>query len=367
MLAPSGVVAKNVNGWTIHHFFGALALEKFKANLFALDWRIHLLEAQGKSPFCVINEVSMCSCDMLDEIWQALTKVLQMSYLPMGGYRIAMFGDFAQLGPIVKKGDIDNEKDWAWNSRIFRHVNRIELRMPHRQVDNNFFRFLEIVQHGPRSRAEQAFVDQIVEERSKARPDYDSMNVTWLTALHKDAKDVNEVVKQAQNQESFVTYNSVDNIHCINHQGTDFLEWETGLVKRLILWPGALVMVTANLSAEFGIVNGTQGQVEELLEKEVRIRVRGGLYQIRPLICQAGQGGHSHSQIPLIEAHGMTIHRVQGITLDVVVLYGIDLFCSGQAYVAMSRVRSLDHLFLCKIPENKSVLFPKEFVHNHLP
>jgi ATP-dependent exoDNAse (exonuclease V) alpha subunit len=107
--------------------------------------------------------------------------------------------------------------------------------------------------------------------------------------------------------------------------------------------------------------------VEALLENEVRIRVRGGLYRIRPLIRQAGQGGHSRSQIPLVEAHALTIHRAQGTTLDAVVLHGQDLFCSGQAYVAMSRVRSLDHLFLRKIPESNSVLFPKEFVRPHLP
>jgi ATP-dependent DNA helicase PIF1 len=367
VLAPSGVAAKNVNGWTIHHFFGASASEKFKANLFALDWRIHLLEAQGKSPFFVIDEVSMCSCDMLDEIWQALSKVSRMPFLPMGGYRIAMFGDFGQLGPVVKKGEVDDERDWAWNSRVFRYVNQMELQTPHRQGNDNFFRFLEIVRRGPRSRAEKDFVQQIVMERTKARPDYDRMNVTWLTALRQDAKDINEAVKDAQIQEGLVTYNSVDNINCIDQQGTDFLERETGLVKKLVLWQGALVMVTANLSAEFGIINGTQGRVEALLENEVRIRVRGGLYRIRPLIRQAGQGGHSRSQIPLVEAHALTIHRAQGTTLDAVVLHGQDLFCSGQAYVAMSRVRSLDHLFLRKIPESNSVLFPKEFVRPHLP
>lgn len=365
ILAPSGVAAKNIGGWTVHNFFGASAFEKFKVNLFALDWRIHLLEAQQKSPFFIIDEISMCSVEMLDEIWDALSKVSRHPHLPMGGFRIAMFGDLGQLGPVVKKGEVDDERDWVWNSQIFMRVNQVTLRRAHRQRNPDFVWFLEIIRRGPRSIAEQDFIQRIVAERTRARPT-EGMNVACLTAKRETAKDINQEIQNQQDQDRLVTYHAMDNIQCMEHQGTDFLERETGLVKDLTLWEGALVMVTANLSAQYSLVNGTLGRVEVLMENEVRVRVGVKLFRIKAIVREAGAGGHSRSQIPLIVAHAMTVHRVQGLTLDGVLFYGDGLFCSGQGYVALSRVRSLDHLFLRQMPQDLSALFPKEFVRRRL-
>ncbi|KAG0041361.1 hypothetical protein BGZ83_001896, partial [Gryganskiella cystojenkinii] len=57
-------------------------------------------------------------------------------------------------------------------------------------------------------------------------------------------------------------------------------------------------------------------------------------------------------------AYALTIHRAQGLTLDNVLVNLQDLFCPGLAYVAMSRVRKLENLFLTGIPEDNSEIFP---------
>jgi ATP-dependent DNA helicase PIF1 len=116
----------------------------------------------------------------------------------------------------------------------------------------------------------------------------------------------------------------------------------------LTLRIGAQVMITANLDVENGIANGTRGVVRELTPDWVKISLKDGtLYKVRKFTFETPHYKIGRKQIPLILAWAITIHKSQGQTIDYAEIdLGTRIFANGQAYVALSRVRSLDGLFI---------------------
>ena len=111
---------------------------------------------------------------------------------------------------------------------------------------------------------------------------------------------------------------------------------------------GAQVMITANLDLAKGIVNGTRGVVEELRSDSSLVRLRNGKrITVKAKVFETAHTRIGRSQLPLVPAWAVTIHKSQGQTLDCAEIdLGERVFADGQAYVALSRVKSLDGLFL---------------------
>jgi ATP-dependent DNA helicase PIF1 len=121
---------------------------------------------------------------------------------------------------------------------------------------------------------------------------------------------------------------------------------------------GAVVMCTTNLNVEEGICNGSQGIVIDFVESPTRetatmlvplVRFSNGkVMKIVPFHRQSEEYPCiSVSQIPLCLAWALTIHKIQGATLQMASIdIGKDIFEYGQTYVALSRIKSLDGLYL---------------------
>ncbi|MBU6303743.1 MAG: AAA family ATPase, partial [Verrucomicrobia bacterium] len=111
---------------------------------------------------------------------------------------------------------------------------------------------------------------------------------------------------------------------------------------------GSRVMFTVN-RPDSGFVNGQTGQVVEVRGTGVTVETHGGLIDVEPftwLFDQADRSAGAFKQYPLRLANGVTIHKAQGLSLDAAF---IDIRAArepGQAYVALSRVRSLAGLHL---------------------
>lgn len=116
----------------------------------------------------------------------------------------------------------------------------------------------------------------------------------------------------------------------------------------LRLRTGAQVMVTANVDLDAGIVNGTRGVVMELNDKTIVLRLMNGKrYELTPFVFESGYPRVGRRQFPLKLAWAITTHKSQGQTLDFAEIdLGRRIFADGQAYVALSRVRSLEGLFV---------------------
>mgnify|MGYP000371494129 CR=1 FL=1 len=111
---------------------------------------------------------------------------------------------------------------------------------------------------------------------------------------------------------------------------------------------GAQVMITANLDLAKGIVNGTRGVVEALTTDSASVRLRNGKrITVKARVFETAHTRIGRKQLPLVLAWAVTIHKSQGQTLDCAEIdLGERVFADGQAYVALSRVKSLDGLFL---------------------
>ena len=138
----------------------------------------------------------------------------------------------------------------------------------------------------------------------------------------------------------------------------------SGFLKTLRLFLGQRVVVTSMVNRT--VVNGVLGTVEGLHEKHIDVRIdNGGLIAVRrqtswPVILQR-RGEFTRTQFPIIPAHAVTVHRVQGanITSEVHLLLNKEVFAPGQAYVAITRVRNFHQLHFWALQRSALICDPK--------
>ena len=139
-------------------------------------------------------------------------------------------------------------------------------------------------------------------------------------------------------------------------------------VPELVLRKGSQVMLLTNMDIEHGLVNGSRGVVERFCEgpgpdgKYPMVKFRNGEVIIISPATWASEDvdGLTREQIPLRLAYAITIHKAQGATLDCALIdIGDNTFEYGQAYVALSRVRSLDCLYIWDLKPSAFMVHPK--------
>ena len=378
ILAPSGIAAMNIGGSTIHRFFGIVSTspgqgdEGAVVNLFGVDCNLHVLRAAGKPPFFILDEVSMLSASMFKILLTALGELANSTDV-FGGYPLVAMGDFGQLGPIVKReegaGWLHTEWLWTSNNIMFSfHIHHLTVSCRQGPEEQRFFRFLEIVRRGPLTESEQTFVEKIFHERFLHQDDMVDASVTGITVLSSRLDGVriinNAMTNKLSAPDERVKYDAVDSVSIPMdvESWKAGLERETGLSTHLVLWVGARVIVTANLDVAGGVSNGAMGTICECQQDQVRVQLASSDVWIGRETRETSHGGVARSQLPLLLAYALTMHRAQGLTLNRVMVDLGDLFCPGQGYVAMSRVKRLEDLFIVRLPQNLNDLFPPKQV-----
>jgi ATP-dependent exoDNAse (exonuclease V) alpha subunit len=358
--ASTGIAALNIGGTTIHRFagieLGAAPNETFEEATKRLEAR-GFLSAQlarqrvRKIGTVILDEVSMIPGRQLDFInhW---FKHLRHDQRPFGGAQFIFVGDFLQLPP-VRKGD-DMPYDWAFHSQSWKEAidSTILLETVHRQAESNFTAALAGVREGRLSgRAAQVLMPRVIENPERDCPrlyTHNSQVDRWCDYMLEEIPG-EAVALEAVKQGSPTGLESL----CKN-----ILAPET-----LNLKPGALVMNLVNKMTDFDdgnrdvVVNGQLGHVESVSDGSVTVRLglSGRLAIVRPHTWAWShhppeRGGPAFTQFPLRLAYAMTIHKCQGLTLD---RAHVDIRAArepGQAYVALSRVRTLDGLTLKEWP-----------------
>lgn len=378
VLSPTGVAAINIGGRTLHSFFGAKVDKgktRLEPNLFDTDWNIHRIRAQGRRPYLIIDEASMLSAETLQTISDTLAKLAHNPMLqrrPFGGIRVCLFADFGQLGPVDSDDDISG---WVWNASVFPQFHFYNLRTPCRQGNIEFFRFLSIVRIGPKSDAEKRFVQDILlrrDFRARGQVDYlsEDSHLTCLLARQDQVDAINNYFVSLHLQE-VIRIKAIDNVQSSSNLQRDDLEDSTGFLAELVLWIGARVMITSNISVARGLVNGAIARVcrVDLNAEEISVDLEsqpGVVQKVRPESRESKRRGYARNQFPLRLAYAITIHKAQGLTLPKVAFDLHGIFCSGQAYVAMSRVKRLEDLFTASVPYDIAGVFPSSKIRNKL-
>lgn len=353
-LAPTGVAAILAGGDTIHSFFG-LPMDVCTPGTMGKMSEARILTLIHTDTI-IIDEVSMVRCDIIDAIDYTMRKTLRSS-LPFGGKQVIFVGDMFQLPPVLKKGvesdlmhDLYHADDcFFYKADVIKRMRmvKIEFQKVYRQEDEAFLRILESVRLNKTTPEILMHLNERV-----CQPTKEDGAVITLASLNRTADDINQKRLAEIEAEEYVYEGTVTG---------KFEEKRFPVDKTMKLKVGAQVMFTRN-DPKKRWVNGTIGTVTKLAKDEIKVAVDGGTYVVPNCSWESYSYEYdkderkmkkelmgTFTQYPLRLAWAITVHKSQGMTFDKLYLdLSRGMFAAGQLYVALSRVRSLDGLFLSR-------------------
>lgn len=343
--ASTGIAATHIGGMTIHSWSGI----GIKKNLSEYD----LEEIAGKERIAkririaktlIIDEVSMLDGRTLEMV-DRVCKTVRDSASSFGGLQVVLVGDFFQLPPIARNGDI---AQFAFESNTWRELNPLicYLSEQHRQEDAEFLKILAALRSGTiNARHKECLSGRCVSGEAGGK------NVPEdISRLYPHNADVDRI-----NLEALAKLPGKERIFEMSGRGNPLLidQLKRGCLspERLALKIGARAMFTKN-SPQGKFVNGTTGEIIAFSTENGSpvVRARNGrTITVEPMEWGIEADGKLLAkiiQIPLRLAWAITVHKSQGMSLDAAFVDLSLAFEYGQGYVALSRVRTLDGLYL---------------------
>lgn len=326
----------------------------------------------------IIDEVSM----MTPEVFELLNEVSQLVRRNMaffGGIQLILVGDFFQLPPVVKNQMNTAEEAAAKPRFVFESPlwDQMSLKIHRlaeivRQKDPTFHKVLSEAQTG--SLTDQSI--QVLMGRQTTEWQQLKIRPTLLFSRRAEVDMINESNLKAlpgkpHTFEAKTTFNvdlpkTLDKNSPEVQRAIDKLDRDCQQNPKLVLKQGAQVMLIFNLDVDAGLVNGSRGVVEGFTETVPPLPLvlfKGATTPI-PISEASWESeeieGVFRKQIPLILAQAITIHKSQGSTLDSALIdVGPSSFEVGQAYVALSRVKSLESLQIYDLDPRAFKAHPK--------
>jgi len=378
-LTGCAAVLLNCQAKTIHSWAGIglgnqsieELVKKIKKNKFSKElWKT--------TEILIVDEVSMLSYKLFN-ILNQIGKILRNNMRQFGGIQIIFSGDFFQLPPVSTIDDPDTSRfcfeseDW---NLVFHKDNQIQLKKIFRQTDDIYANILNQIRNGKIKRksfdlllqyvGREISSDLIVEPTklfpTRSRVDFiNSSKMNLLKGEERKYTTVNKLDLEMSKIEK--TIRSEYSIQDVEHE-LNYLKSNAICEKEIIIKIGAQVMCIVNMSCS-NICNGSQGIVTGFCDITgcPRVKYNNGVEIVmsRHVWISDKIPGIGISQIPLILAWALTIHKSQGATMDTAEIdVGNNIFECGQTYVALSRVKTLKGLYLSsfdvsKIKVNKKV------------
>jgi len=360
VLAPTGVAALNVQGQTIHSFFGFPPRIVTPGEASRKVTRKDLLRIYKNLDVLIIDEISMVRADLLDGMDKFL-RVNRENYRPFGGVQVVFFGDLFQLPPVVTRDPVEAayftdyyDSPYFFSGKVFQdpdfQLETLELRKVYRQESRHFLRLLEAV------RLNEVDYDDLEDLNERHEPGFVATD-GYITLCARNA------TADKINQRELSLLDAPEHEFIAEVKG----QFDPGLYPAdfgLRLRKGAQVMFVRNDIEERKFVNGTIGKVI-LLNKDTIVveteasdgkkqRIEVSKIEWEIIRYKGGATGGletevvgSFSQYPLRLAWAITIHKSQGKTFDRVLIdLGGGAFEHGQLYVALSRCRTLEGVVL---------------------
>jgi len=375
-----------VHAKTIHSWSGIKIAKGTKQQVVDSVLRSKKLVAVWrKTKILVVDEVSMLSQKIFEILDMIGRSVHKNPLRPFGGIQIIFTGDFFQLSPVGSVGEPETAR-FCFESPIWYSVfpleNHIQLKTIFRQNDPEFIKILSEVRHGELSPESKQRLQQCV-GRDMTELNEKEIIPTKLFAVRAKSDYINNLMFSKIEEKEFV-FESIQKNNCKTYfENGDLLsgnpipaeilarcyqltpgeqEYEFNQLLNnlpcspvLSLKKGALVMCTVNIDMENGICNGSCGTVVDILEKNGDkpampiVKFTNGIVRhFQPYFWQSEDiPTLAIGNIPLILSWAMTIHKSQGASLEYAQLdLGNTIFADGQTYVGLSRVKSLDGLYL---------------------
>ena len=357
VLAPTGIAAVNAGAMTIHSFF-QFGLGPFVQGVIEpkSDFRINKskLELVRHLQLLIIDEVSMVRADLMDHIDVELRRIRRNSK-PFGGVQLLMIGDLQQLPPIAHGGEDELLRQYYKTLYFFSSAalksmkySCIELKNVYRQTDRHF---IDILNHA--------------RDCTLTSQDISDLNARYVPGFSPKPEDGYIRLMTHNRQVDYVNETELEKLDSKPYTfvaavtGT-FPEESYPTANSLTLKKGAQVMFIKN-DPERRFINGTLGEVKSIDKNSIAVRLAesGMIIDVEPMEWQniryqfdeeskeisSKQIGR-FKQYPLKAAWAITVHKSQGLTFDKAIIDVHAAFSPGQAYVALSRCRTLDGLVL---------------------
>jgi len=398
--APTGVAAINVGGSTLHSFFGIGLGTGSRANLVKKVRKSkEAMKRIDETDVLLIDEVSMLSSHLLetlDAVARDVRKNGEEMNKPFGGMQIVCVGDFFQLPPIVQgtpvewEGNRDDIRRYCFDSPVWDELrlteNTFELKNVQRQESGSpFEKFLNMVRvRDPKLTTDiiQQFNNKCLISIEHPLPN-DGIIPTRLYTHNRNVDAENEN-RLAQLKEELVICKATDEWRDKMPTGTKASvknsmkkSIATEMPDEVKLKVGAQVVLTRNRDLDRGfrgLVNGSRGVVERFVTDDWGDEIpivrfdNGRIEKVKSVETMrynpdGGPGCLVRKQIPLKLGWAMTVHKSQGSTLSRAILDISSTFEPGQAYVSLSRVKSIDGLWLERPVRIENIMVSKRVLY----
>ncbi len=353
--ASTGIAATHIGGTTIHSWSGlGIRDEITERDEKWLKENDRLVKRYNNVDILVIDEVSMIHGKRLDMVNQ-VCKWLRDSEEPFGGIQVVLTGDLFQLPPI-NRGDasidfVHLSKAWAELQPKICYLSE-----QHRQENDPLLDLLEAMRAGD---IMEAHFDSLSERLGLQIPV--GVSVTKLYSHNQDVEQINDSYLKALSDESKTFVMETYGVQAKVEQ----LAKSVLAPEMLELKIGAEVMFVANNFSE-GYVNGTRGKVVGFKDGKPQVELLSNRRVLTVdlhswALEEDGKERARVTQLPLRLAWAITIHKSQGMSLDSAEMDLSRAFTPGMGYVALSRVRSLDGVYLKGINNSALAMHPEIF------
>ena len=372
VLAPTGIAAVNVGGVTMHSFFKI----PFKPVLpddpefdnrhirSRMKYSKEFIKLLRALDLIIIDEISMVRADVIDFVDKIMRTFSGNWREPFGGKQMLFVGDLFQLEPVVT-GDMRDilsrfyPNPFFFSARAFSRIKvvPIELRKVYRQSDSSFVEMLDRMRGGCPTDADIMMLNRRLVKQS---PKSDDRMVMTLATTRSMVDHINDAHLEALPAKE-ITY--------IGEISGDFPENSLPTSKELTVKTGAQVVFIRN-DMEKRWVNGTIGKIYLAEEEKLIVQLEdGSFHNVEPVVWSNIKYEFDEKnnkvierelgcfrQFPIKLAWALTIHKSQGLTFnDVIIDIGSGTFSGGQAYVALSRCRSLEGMELASTINKRDV------------
>lgn len=377
LLAPTGIAAINIGGQTIHSFFKLKidewtmspkdAIKRLENDLFIDEFKKKI----EKTDLIIIDEISMVRVDLFNTIDYLCRYLREEPDKLFGGIQLLVVGDMLQLPPVIREPLVKNGTsrtpirdtlrkryggEYFFYAKDATKINLVKLTNVYRQDDKLFVNTLNNI------RTSTNLTEALKVINTRVGLPKDNEVFISLCSTNKEADKINkdELDKLVGKQK---TYNAT--IEGTINQGDYPTE------EHLKLKVGAHIMMLNN-DPGHRWVNGSLGIIKSL-EKGVFVEIEGNTYEVQQYTWESKTFKYnkrtdsietldkgSFTQYPIKLAWAITIHKSQGQTFESVFINLDRIFEKGQTYVALSRCRHLNTLYLNRpIRESDIIIDPR--------